>query len=307
MTTESQISSPKMTKARVTVLTVLLIASIAGAWGYSHYIHMANSTRGAEMIDQINQRGVGSLYGRGRQEWWVIEISDHQGRAIPVGWRVSIVRPNEDGTIDGWDVKILNGEQARNNSVWERWRLNDSATEGLYLAGPLTFADEHWSAQADTAIAQSGGELHVTQTLDGEIRTSQAPAPDNYLPEGARTLAIGLMAQRDEPVKLTFVANGTPPKSGRPDFRPVTMRQTRLGKTDPDARAIQITYHGVGVSVHYLDRQNEVDRVVYGGGAQQERRTPIPIVTPEVELIYVEVIQSIQQAWEAGPEGITAD
>ena len=202
-----------------------LIAGVAVAWWI---VRSHPGTRGSRILSQIRQEGL-DAHWRGFKQRWILRQDPASEK--PSGWRCELIVAGDDGWFHGLDVE-------RNDKItWELWKLDKSATEGTYRAGGLLSVQRRLRARDDTKIRMDRGVVTVWQRLDIQFVESQAPAPDNYLPEGMLPLVRRVVAIQKTHAKFKIILNQVlpDPESGQPRFINVDMRclpQPSKGATD---------------------------------------------------------------------------
>ena len=266
-----------MTVIRVVVLALLLVASIAGAWGYARSLRRAGVRRGTDLIAQIREQGVANLYDGASERWYVFEALGRTTRQ-PVGWRIVMVEPRPDGWVHGLDFYVFPFSDGERLGAWERWQLNADATEGRYIAGWLGIESDQWIVAKDTVIELADGIVTAEQTIDDKVFRSRSEIPDNYVPEGAFELVLRLMLHQTDPTSMQLILNGQPPVNGRPDFQPLTLRHDRWERSRRSTveAAIQVSVAGHDAEVVLLDQHGRIDSKLlqYGGAVLEETQSP---------------------------------
>lgn len=207
---EREPEKPHFAKIAVLMFGVLLL-STAAAWLLVAGSDRA-SDRGARIVRELHDRGLEGLWTRPHVRWY---LQTYAGRII--GWSVSILAP--DGSdFHGLEVDHLNGSRTR----WERWKLNRSATAGIYRAGLIVRFPGRQERATDTVISYADGKVSLLKT-DKDLRAT-TPAPANYVPEGSLgrvALLTGLQGKR---AYFHMVFNEREPVNGEIDFGTIMLQ-----------------------------------------------------------------------------------
>jgi len=206
---EREPEKPHFARIAVIMLGVLLL-STGAAWLLVAGRDRA-SVRGAEIVRELRGRGLGAFWD-GPQIRWYLET--RQGR--PVGWHAFIVAPAGQ-EYHGLDVRhwlTPTGEQ----TYWERWELNATATAGAYRAGPVA----RGMRITDTVIRYAKDEVSLLKNATDAKALS--PAPDNYIPEGALNLVCLLTSRQDRRAYFHMVFNEREPVAGKIDYGTIMLQ-----------------------------------------------------------------------------------
>ena len=224
-------------KLRPGTISVFMLALLAGsvgvAWWISHHRQAAGG-RGNELMADLHLAGLKSFWGDTVQEQYAVMRRTDDGANI--GWQMTLRKPAGDG-YRGLDVRMYIPQRGSSFVVWESWSLRDDLRQGHYVA--LAPSNRVRDAVAKTEIALHEGLVSVTETLlapANVIRpgmgsqlepfqrvTSQAAAPENYLPEGSLPLVVQQVGARKTSASFAIVLNETQPLT-TPEGR-----QTRFG------------------------------------------------------------------------------
>ena len=191
-----------------------LTASVGVAWWI---VRDHPGTRGTQIISQIRDEGLGAHWRGFKQRWFLRQDPTTEQ---PNGWRCEIILAGDDGSFHGLNVQR---DQAY---TWERWKLNRSATEGTYHAGQVFSIQGRLRPRNDTEIQMDHGIVTVRQRGGLQFVESQAPTPDNYVPEGMLPLVRRVVALKKTHAKVKVILNQLPPdpNSGQPRFVDFDMR-----------------------------------------------------------------------------------
>jgi hypothetical protein len=200
-------------------------ATVGGAW-LLVYVNEGPARLGAELVEQIQSRGLDTFWQGARREYW------YSGENT---WTYRLRFRTDDGTWLGVTVR----DDARS---WEVWTLDARATKGKYVAGTYSirpgFAGQGIETNPDTVIEYDNGAISADQMITSPNRRkkSDGQAPDNYVPEGTLRLARRLVAKRDAPAAFQFIVNTLLPFGNTPRFVsvryiPAGTAQGRQGQT----------------------------------------------------------------------------
>jgi hypothetical protein len=200
-------------------------ATVGGAW-LLVYVNEGPARLGAELVDQIQSRGLDTFWEGARREYW------YSGADT---WTYRLRFRTDDGTWLGVTVR----QEPRS---WEVWTLDAKANTGKYVAG--TYDVRRGLAlgpNSDTVIEYDHGTVSADQMITSPNRRkkSSGPAPDNYVPEGTLRLARRLVAKRDAPAAFQFIVNSLVPFGDTPRF--VSVRYTPAGTTQgPEGQTLHM-------------------------------------------------------------------
>ena len=221
-------SKKTTTVLRSILLAVLLVASVAAAAGY---IILREKDSG-EVIAEIRSRGLSALRPAQSTQYWYRRTRREAEAVFLIGWQV-VTYTADAGGFHGTRIEY----SLPDNGIWERWTLNQDATECLYYAGEFAGDAGSWVIRLTTASHFADGRLTVVQRIGPEVVLSSADAPSNYLPEGTIDLAARLMLERRGRATFCTVLNDVLPKEGEPKFW--TLSLGRMSRNDaPDGTTV---------------------------------------------------------------------
>ena len=199
-------------------MTAILVASTVAAWlviripqaGQGRYDPQAAprlAETGRRILDDLRRKGLSAFWPQADTQWYLAHFRDDA-----IGWQVATRVPRPDGNFDGLHVLAHTDEFRRLKVFWERWFLNGDATVGRYSAGTVAQDGRGvWRIVTDTRIELADGRLRVVQALPGVERTSTAPAPPNYMPEGTFDLLRHLVAEGKTRAAFGLIINDLGP------------------------------------------------------------------------------------------------
>ena len=169
---------------------------------------------GAKIVKKLRLLGLEHFYSPGPEiQWYLIK-----SRKDSIGWLATFHQRLPNGDFIG--VKVENIPRVYKS--YERWSLNNDATEGQYTS---------------RIVWESGKYLDVSITLsDGIVRVSRrgrtlfkpeiakAPAKENYLPEGTHLLAVREVAKSKVDAQFAMVFNEQPNFGGVVQFGTVRIK-----------------------------------------------------------------------------------
>jgi len=175
---------------------------------------------GAKIVKKLRLLGLEHFYSPGPEiQWYLIK-----SRKDSIGWLATFHQRLPNGDFIG--VKVENIPRVYKS--YERWSLNNDATEGQYTS---------------RIVWESGKYLDVSITLsDGIVRVSRrgrtlfkpeiakAPAKENYLPEGTHLLAVREVAKSKVDAQFAMVFNEQPNFGGVVQFGTVRIKFMNQGK-----------------------------------------------------------------------------
>jgi len=175
---------------------------------------------GAKIVKKLRLLGLEHFYSPGPEiQWYLIK-----SRKDSIGWLATFHQRLPNGDFIG--VKVENIPRVYKS--YERWSLNNDATEGQYTS---------------RIVWESGKYLDVSITLsDGIVRVSRrgrtlfkpeiakAPAKENYLPEGTHLLAVREVAKSKVDAQFAMVFNEQPNFGGVVQFGTVRIKYMNQGK-----------------------------------------------------------------------------
>ncbi len=212
---------------RSLLLALLLTASVAAALGYTTYLR----GRGGRFVEELRRRGMAEFYPAEPTQMWYQQTRRKEDLLLLLGWRAfTLATDPETGRFHGTNISY---NTVSGVGSWERWQLNQDATESVYHAGQFTSVDGACQMQMTTAIRLADGRITALQRIEGHIHRSVAEAPGNYLPEGTTHAATQMMMDHRGRTTFSMIMNTIPPKDGRPQFA-----QMSLGKVTQAAPAV---------------------------------------------------------------------
>jgi len=189
-------SNSDMTQTRrdwlLKAITVgILAASTMVAWLIVRHAAGADDC-GTAVIREIRDKGLSYYWGDARQVDWYLTY-DEQDKVV--GWQVSARHRRSDEVFEGRSVASYDGQR-----TWEHWLINDRADEGEY---ELEHSIPTTSGRPDvhrTTILLKDGKVTMRHPLQNI--TSEAPAPENYVPRAVLELAYYVTANMGKTAKL---------------------------------------------------------------------------------------------------------
>jgi hypothetical protein len=173
------------------LMLAVFLASVGIAWWLAARQGRPREN-GAATIRLIRQR-LSELWPVETETLWYLHRSQ-TGR--PVGWSM-VRRQRREGMFAG--VKIV--ASRRTGQVYaERWEVGDGAAAGQYFASARGRSEV-------TRIALGAGKVAVERRAGFLRRQAEAPAPDNYIPEGLQPLALRLVATGQAEARFAFISN----------------------------------------------------------------------------------------------------
>ena len=226
------------------IMLMILIASVAVAYWLSSFRQKYNDT-GTKIVQEIQQATLSSLWKqRPVQRYYIISQDDKV-----VGWSAFFRVPTEKGDYQNLEI-IMSIHENKWLGAWEYSLINETASEGQYLAGFAGIADGNIQLAPDTGILLKEGTVSVRQNR--LLIPSQSVTPPNYLPEGTLPAAMQLVAKEKQRAyfKLIYNTEINRPVKGE-------MSTTRFGLANINFRGkekIKVGDAEVDVSVVSLQR-----------------------------------------------------
>ena len=275
---------------RVVVLAALLAGSIAIAWAYAEQIS-APRRRGAEFVANLHRTGLKQMGGDTSARVYM-----HQAGPIR-GWRAALGRFRPDGTYEGLDIRLTQIAEGSAVGQWEKWRLDDSATTGYYVAGEFHFIKGQCVVIATTRIELAGPRVSVVQQLQRVVLRSAADVPDSYLPEGTLDLALRAMRGQERSRQFNFIDNSIPPTGGKPQFIGLKLRDVTEETPLPagTAAAIESSIAGKPKEIVFLDEQGLI-HTTKRGKLSETRSSPAELYEhfPQLDTPLRQIHQAVQ-------------
>ena len=270
--TETHYSSPsRRSPLLAPVLLAILAASVAAAW-WATGLHKGQSQRGAEIVAEIRDRGLGHFWPDASVHWYVI----HRGQDR-VGWEARSVTPTGGGNYEGLTARVM--IRAAESSTWEQWALSADARRGVYVAGELHLSSQGTVlGESNTTIKLADGTVEANQMIEGNYYQSRAAAPENYLPEGTSVLAMRLVAEQQDEANFRMIVNELAPSGGQPSFPMVTLDYDGPAGDGPFAGAAGVIFEGLGGShTVYVAEDGSI------AGSQVKDRRTVAVSRAELE------------------------
>ena len=278
---------------RVAVLAVLLAASIAIAWAYAERIS-APRGRGAEFVADLHRMGLKQMLPDTSARYYL-----HKREAV-IGWQAALGGFRPDGTYEGLDIVLRQVSEGNATGQWERWRLDDSANAGFYVAGQFLFKQGQWVAIPTTWIKLASPRVSVVQHLQGRVFRSAADVPDNYLPEGTLDMALRAMRGQERARQFNLILNSMPPAGGRPRFISLKLRdlteETPLPAGTAAAIESTIADQPKEMEIVFLDEQGLVHTTKRAGKLSKTRSSPAELYEhfPQLDGQLRQIQQAVQ-------------
>lgn len=189
----------------------------------------AMTDRGADVIAEIRKNGLDHYWGDKSAVMWYVHTLNRR----VTGWRASVLRRRTGGAFEGLDM--------HSDGRWEYWTLDNGATRGRYEAGlwKHVVGSAHLERTIDTKISLAEGRVKLWQKDHG---VSEAPVPENYVPEGLLDLTYRLTAGRKTKAQFAVVFNVQAPDNGVTQFG-----RTRVDKVEAVEDRLQVTVRTGGI------------------------------------------------------------
>ncbi|HDZ21716.1 hypothetical protein LCGC14_0284770 [marine sediment metagenome] len=275
---------------RVVVLAALLASSIAIAWAYAEQIS-APRRRGAEFVADLHRMGLKQMLPDTSARFYL-----HKREAV-VGWRAALGGYRPDGTYEGLDIVLRQISEGNAAGQWERWRLDDSANTGYYVAGGFRFREGQWEVIPTTWIKLAGPRVLVQQNIKGRAFRSAADVPDSYLPEGTMDLALRAMRGQARSRQFNFIDNSIPPTGGKPQFIGLKLRDITEETPLPagTVAAIESSIAGQPKEIVFLDEQGLI-HTTKRGKLSETRSSPAELYEhfPQLDGQLRQIQQAVQ-------------
>ncbi|MHC4981977.1 MAG: hypothetical protein ACYTF6_02275 [Planctomycetota bacterium] len=249
------------------ILFVVLLAAVGVAALLVHQRSVLAPRRGREIINEIRRLGLGNFWSR------QVAVSRYVSRD-------RLGRPVSAITIRTWwengRFKGQVGHQTPKQGHLEDWALDDKLTDGEYTSAPTN--------APKTAITLRGDRLIVTKAKGFSTIRSDAPLPENYIPEGTLALVARLVTADGQRASFKTIINETAIEDGKVNFTRVTM-------VPLSGRSVRIEFRGGPehhTKIYKFDKQGEVEEILY----------------PDFEIRYIREQQQTEQP--QGRTGTTA-
>lgn len=235
---------------RVAVLAVLLAGSIAIAWAYAERIS-ASRRRGAEFVADLHRMGLKQMLPETSARFYL-----HKREAV-IGWQAARGGFRPDGTYEGLDIVLRQFPEGNAAGQWERWRLDDNANTGYYVAGKFLFTEGQCVVIPTTWIKLAGPRVSVLQKFQHGALRSAANVLDNYLPKGTRDLALRATRGQERSRQFNLILSSVRPAGDKPRFISLKLRDVTEETPLPagTAAAIESSIAGQPKEIVFLDEQ----------------------------------------------------
>lgn len=185
---------------RQTILSVIMLGvlfvSVGVAWLVAYH-GRGPTNRGSGIIQHIREKGLDAFWDRQTVEAWYLG-RDEQGK--PIAWQRATRRFTDGQYVGTRIIGAAEGVLSR-----ESWRINNTATEGLYEGLSV-------GRVPVTQIALADGKATVRTGLRARTATSQTPP--NYVPEGLSWLVFSLAAKAKQDVSCRMIFDNAALVSG---------------------------------------------------------------------------------------------
>ena len=213
--------------ARNAILLAIFAVVVGAAWVLSQ--PTPDDLRGRQILAEIRRTGLAAYWPEAAVTWHVRSTGERIS-----GWRGEIVVPTPNGKFHGLSVTVT-GTALGTRGLWERWTLNADATESNYLAGGFGWTRRGVRmGKEDTAISLKEGRVTAFQRIQDYPFETVGPAPAGYIPEGAMSIALRLVARHKAKARFRMIFNEVPPPGARPAFTPVEMEFRTPDGDDPE-------------------------------------------------------------------------
>lgn len=247
---------------RTLVLLGLLILAALGAWAMVRSGD-ALSAQGADLVAELWQRGLASWWSDEPEVHWWLRTAEGDISGFAVEYRHRLA----DGRFQGGQLRVQ-AEQSVAQRYFSRWTLTPDASQGTYTGQSILELPNGQTVAVDAKIEMTPQKLLVDQRMNGQVLTSSALVPSNYIPEGTMDLLVGLAAERGTEARFVFISDSQPPRGRRPDFVKHTVSPASV---DPDGqRIVEVSFSGGSTERITLDDSGQV--ILREGDGWQERR-----------------------------------
>ena len=243
------------------VMFVILLVAVALAWQLTR-VRLEPVHRGANIMERIRNRTLQAYWGAEPTTRWYL-ITDSQG--LPAGWWSRTISPTAEG-FSGTVVRYIKPQQF---SI-EQWDLANDASRGEYRAAGES------SSLVDTVIQLEQGQVRVVRHVAGRLRQASSASPENYIPEGMTSLALGEAAKAGKPAQFQIILNNLALMGTEINFAMVRV-------TPGEKRLVRVAYEVLtpkglhkSAQLYELDPQGNIASI-----KDEADQTTQPYVSPE--------------------------
>ena len=223
------------------MLLVILGLGTAIAWSLSRH-RGAKFREAVDIIADIRSRGLSSFWAgeQGEKQWFL-----SRNREKVVGWKFTFHKPTASGGFEGGMILIRYAPTGTiTHHASSHWTLNNNASNGRYKAHeiflrPVGAGFLHKQEVATRTELKDGG-LSISQRFGSTVMDSSAAAPENYLPEGTRALALQQVARRKTRAIFASIVDSERPERDHPRFAKLLVEYLGADEEDPRLSVLRI-------------------------------------------------------------------
>ena len=223
------------------MLLVILGLGTAIAWSLSRH-RGAKFREAVDIIADIRSRGLSSFWAgeQGEKQWFL-----SRNREKVVGWKFTFHKPTASGGFEGGMILIRYAPTGTiAHQAFSRWTLSGDIRQGLYTAREILIQPDRsgllHKLKFVTRTELKDGRLSVHQRLGSTVMDSAAAAPENYLPECTRALALQQVARRKTRAIFASIVDSEPPEQNRPRFTKLIAKYLGPDEENPRLSVLQI-------------------------------------------------------------------
>ena len=187
--TENQENPPRPMLLTLVLLGVLGL-SVGAAWLLTQS-RQGPVAAGAEILAQIRQKGLQAYWPNDSTQSFYIQRRGGK----PINWSITYRRPQGEA-FEGVEL-VVGALEIRSN-----WQLADNLSAGQYQSRVM---NRQHVQQEDTEIVYEGGQLKVTRVVGPRGHVGSVLAPENYIPENSKELAIFEAIKQNRPVSYRII------------------------------------------------------------------------------------------------------
>ncbi len=175
------------------VMVGVLGISVAMAW-VATWSQKDSAYSGADLISKLRSDSLERYWPLVSTERWMIGVASP---TTPVGWEMLSSRPDPQGGFSGQQVAGAETVSHKSN-----WTLSSDLSRGDYTS--VVF-DKNDKELAKTRITLSDIQISIVRQAGQKQTSASSARPKNYVPEGALSLVLSLVAQRGQAVTVKMI------------------------------------------------------------------------------------------------------